>query len=353
MANIAPSEGLPQAYQLSAHLIYRNTTDRVPVTLIFPAGWLPQAPVTCHIGKAASSVTITAISPPEGRARRILTLDSGHKIFVDASHMPAFLNQAKWSVAIDRAERAPLSLLIIISLAVTLCGGALTYLFLPKIGDMLADHIPEPIIEQLSQATLFQLDNFALSASELPQDKQDSLIAHHKKLLVQADLPDDIALLFRSSELMGPNALALPGGPVIILDELVEIAPSDDAIVGVIAHEIAHIALQHNRKHLARDSLFAIMQMMVSGTQDLVQTTNVMKNLVFSGYSRQFEEEADYLARQWLQKAGYDVTQFDAMLIALHTHDCKDPCPENDNNTASGWFDTHPSLSERLSVQPQ
>ena len=40
------------------------------------------------------------------------------------------------------------------------------------------------------------------------------------------------------------------------------------------------------------------------------------------------------------------------MLIALYNRDCKDDnCTRETEAASSGWFDSHPSLSERLSLQ--
>ena len=53
-----------------------------------------------------------------------------------------------------------------------------------------------------------------------------------------------------------------------------------------------------------------------------------------------------------MTQAGYDLAAFDEMLIALYQQHCDEKsCDESDKS--SGWFDTHPSLSERLSLQGQ
>ena len=338
---------------IQGYLVYARTTDRVSVSLTFPPSWQMADPVRCTIGKATSSVIISAISPPEGRTPRILTLDNGNKIFIAAKDFPPQLNQHKWAGRIDRAERSFLPYLIGITVLVMLCFAGLAYWGLPKLSDKLATYIPEPVIAEISDGTLSQLDSIAFQESRLMDSRQEALQKRFALLRAQSGLPADITLLFRSSSLMGPNALALPGGPVILLDELVEIAPSDDGISGVLAHELAHIALQHNRKQLARNGLFSLIAILTGTAQDFATSTGLLKNLVFSSYSREFEEEADRLARLWMAEAGYDSTAFDEMLIALYEHHCGDECPESLHEEASGFFHSHPSLSERLTLQGQ
>lgn len=341
-----------RAVSVSAYMVYARTTQRVAVTLHFPENWSKDKALTLETGEARSLVLITEISEPEGRVARKITLDNGNKIFISADDMPAFLNQKIWAQHLDKAERSSFGLLISVSVCVTLLFGIAAYMLFPKIADKAADYIPESLIAQISEATLFQLDNLLLDESQLPDTKQQELNEMFAKLREEADLPKTISLLYRSSSLLGANALALPGGPVVLLDDLVTLAPSNDGIAGVLAHELAHIALRHNRKSIARDGLYSLIAIMMTGGPDIAAGSEIMKSLVFSGYSREFEEEADLLARQWMKQAGFDLAAFDEMLIALYQQDCDESrCDESDES--SGWFDTHPSLSERLSLQSQ
>lgn len=349
----SPSSRSPSAaVSVSAFMIYARTTQRVPVIVHFPSHWSKDKPIMLEVGEARSSQFITDISAPEGRVARKLTLDNGNKIFISSDDMPAFLNQKIWAERLDKAERSSFGLLISVSVFITLLFGAATYFLFPKMADKAADYIPDSLVNQISEATIFQLDSFFLDESRLPDAKQQELYEIFIKLREQADLSQDITLLYRSSTLLGANALALPGGPVVLLDDLVTLAPSNDGIAGVLAHELAHIALRHNRKTIARDGLYSLIAIMMSGGPDIAAGSEIMKNLVFSGYSREFEEEADLLARQWMTQAGYDLAAFDEMLIALYQQHCDEKsCDEADKS--SGWFDTHPSLSERLSLQGQ
>ena len=139
---------------------------------------------------------------------------------------------------------------------------------------------------------------------------------------------------------------------MILLDELEDIAPSDDGIAGVLAHELAHIALGHNRKQLARDGIFSLLSYMIGDVEALSQSTSLLKTAVFSSYSREFEAQADSLARTYMRHANIDASAFDEMLHALYHSHCGEECPDDVAQKASGWFDSHPSLSERLSLQP-
>jgi len=341
-----------QPITLNGFMVYKATTDRVPVTITFDANWPQTKQLSCVIGKARQSFHVDNLSPPEGRAPRILTLDNGNKLFIAPQDFPKSLETHKWAGRINRAERAPLITLIMASLIILgLFGGAL-YWSLPKIADRLAHFLPDTLITQLSDATLEQLDTLFLAESQLSDTRKADLTRRYEALRDIAGISSDVPLLFRSSSLMGPNALALPGGPVILLDELEDIAPSDDGIAGVLAHELAHIALGHNRKQLARDGIFSLLSYMIGDVEALSQSTSLLKTVVFSGYSREFEAQADSLARTYMRHANIDASAFDEMLHALYHSHCGEECPDDVAQKASGWFDSHPSLSERLSLQP-
>ena len=71
-----------------------------------------------------------------------------------------------------------------------------------------------------------------------------------------------------------------------------------------------------------------------------------------AGYSREFEAQADSLARAYMRDANIDASAFDEMLHTLYHAHCGEECADDVEQKASGWFDSHPSLSERLSLQP-
>ena len=124
-------------------------------------------------------------------------------------------------------------------------------------------------------------------------------------------------LILDSNEI---NAFATSGGHIFVTRGLIGCANSEDALAAVIAHEIAHIQLQHSIKAIKTSRI--TQAIMITGTSaanvagqylDLKELTdvfdesvgNIVTTLVNNGYSQTQEFEADSLALSILASAGY------------------------------------------------
>ena len=98
------------------------------------------------------------------------------------------------------------------------------------------------------------------------------------------------------------NAIALPGGPIIIFRGLLDQAQSSDELAGVLAHEMTHVARRHAMERLMEalglSFIFGVMLGDI-GSGILVAGGEVVVNLSFS---RHAEAEADDGAIVLLQK---------------------------------------------------
>jgi Zn-dependent protease with chaperone function len=109
------------------------------------------------------------------------------------------------------------------------------------------------------------------------------------------------------------NAFALPGGPIYVHRGTIEAAQSESELAGVIAHEIAHIALRHgthqaSKAYLAQAGLGALGGVLGSGTAGTIigAVGGLGLNTLFLKYSRGAETQADVLGAQIMARAGYD-----------------------------------------------
>jgi Zn-dependent protease with chaperone function len=94
------------------------------------------------------------------------------------------------------------------------------------------------------------------------------------------------------------NAAALPGGHIVIFDELLKQADSPDELAGVLAHEIAHVERRHTTQAMIRELGLGVFVSALGGT-----TGASAEALLSAGYSRAAENEADSDAIETLRRA--------------------------------------------------
>ena len=157
-------------------------------------------------------------------------------------------------------------------------------------------------------------------------------------------------MLLDSSEI---NAFATSGGHIFITRGLIAAAASEDALAGVIAHEIAHIQLQHSIKAIKTSRI--TQALMVTGASaagvaagyDVNELTDIfnesvgeiVNTMVNNGYSQNQEFEADNTALSLLASAGYNPSGLVDMLRELNKIQSGRP---------GGFNKTHPTPARRI-----
>ena len=160
-------------------------------------------------------------------------------------------------------------------------------------------------------------------------------------------------IIFHKSELIGANALAFPGGPIVITDDLVALMKDDDLILAVIAHEFAHIQERHSLQQIIEVVGVAAAASVLFGSNDMLleEASVVGINLWASKKSRTFEKEADLIALKYMENARLDKSAFAKAIHSLTEHYCGQSSKSVQkcvDHSESGWFSSHPSGSERM-----
>jgi predicted Zn-dependent protease len=92
---------------------------------------------------------------------------------------------------------------------------------------------------------------------------------------------------------LGPNAFALPGGTIVVTDELLTLlAGRDDVLIGVLGHEHGHVQRRHGMRLLVQVTLIGTATAIAVGDFSSVLAA-APALLGQSAYSRDFEREAD------------------------------------------------------------
>jgi hypothetical protein len=132
---------------------------------------------------------------------------------------------------------------------------------------------------------------------------------------------------------------------------LIEAAKNEGELAGVIAHEVAHIALRHgthnaSKAYATQGGLGVLGGILTRGsTRSTAQIINVIgglgMNAVFLKYSRDAETQADIVGAQIMARAGYDPMDMARFFETLRKQHDKDP------GALSQFLSDHPSPVNR------
>jgi predicted Zn-dependent protease len=147
------------------------------------------------------------------------------------------------------------------------------------------------------------------------------------------------------------NAFALPGGYIYVDRGLIQRTSNVSELAGVLAHEVAHVALRHGARNLER-------QMRTSGMSQLLwrkilgrgpvidqQALHLGTYLWTAKHSRTDEAAADREAVKYLIDTGVDPNGMVQLFEELMREEQANP-----HETAGGaeWFSSHPNTASRM-----
>ena len=102
-----------------------------------------------------------------------------------------------------------------------------------------------------------------------------------------------------------PNAFALPGGKVFLLDALLQRAQNADEVAGILAHELGHVHYRHSMRMLIQTGgtsfLLGLLLGDVTGGSAVIFAA---RSVLQASHSREAEQEADDFAAAIMQKLG-------------------------------------------------
>ena len=261
--------------------------------------------------------------------------------------------------------------------------GVLGYQFgIPWLAREVAYRIPPEVEADIATQGMKELDKYVFKPTTLARERQETLRAMFAELGAASTIPARIE--FRDGNYIGANAFALPGGVVVMTDQLEQLLKEDDGrIAAVLAHEIGHLEHRHGARHILQDSIAALAAATVlgdvSGISGLVAMLPAL--VTHTANSRAFEREADAFAHSLLRKTGRSPRLLGEALAALEKEqekawrdvgDCKvaldDPppgqsAPDKGSDKAEkdspaqrrrpsagdlGYLSTHPPTEERI-----
>ncbi len=221
------------------------------------------------------------------------------------------------------------------------------YYLLPWTAAVVARTIPASIELQLGRATLDSLDHGLVKPSRLPEAEQQRIRDNFAALRRPADPGHDYRILFRQGDRIGANALALPGGTIVVTDELVKLVGTGTGMMGVLAHEAGHVTQRHGLQQIFQASAVGALAAYFLGDISSMLAT-VPAAMLSLRYSRDHEREADAFAVEVLRDNHLPVSAFaDALQQLEDAHGGGRRQAANDDEE-EGFFSTHPLTRQRI-----
>ena len=327
---------------IRGHLYEPGSSERVDATLARGEGWyhLIRADDT-----AGTRVEIRGASERLAGIAQTLTLSTGQR-FVPFEELPSgFLGAAdtgvsRWTDWLERVSPVKAAVLVaVLALAILGLRAAV-----PIAADLAAVMIPDRVEAFIGRQAFREFDATLLAPSRLADSRRVRIETAAQALAQRGGIDPIPQIHFRDAPLLGANAFALPGGPIVITDDLVRVLGFDGRIVAVLAHELGHVQERHGLRRVLRVGGMFVIASLVLGADDslLEELAAIAVATASAGYSRDFEHDADALAGRLLENAGRSAGDLADALRALLEH-CGEPC-RND----SGWLSTHPGIESRI-----
>ncbi|RTL36402.1 MAG: M48 family metallopeptidase [Burkholderiales bacterium] len=265
------------------------------------------------------SVPLNRITWPERQRhgqRQILLPGGGLLSIDDAAAFDA------WARASGRADSLVVRWqqswrLAMLSLLLMLAGLAAGYRWgLPWAVDTAVDLTPVAAEQRLGEQVLAGLEGDWLRPSQLTTAQQQAWRDRWSRHLARAQaagstpLPGRYVIHIRDGgKSLGPNAFALPGGDIVITDELLTLlADEPDAVMTVLAHELGHVHHRHGLRLMLRAGAVGVVTSVIVGDFSALLAA-APAVLASNAYSRDNEREADQYGRSLARAAGADTSR--------------------------------------------
>jgi Zn-dependent protease with chaperone function len=311
--------------------------------------WLADG--TLHYGE--QRVPVAALTWPERQRhgqRQLLLPGGGLLSFADAAAFDA------WAQASGRGDSVVVRwqqswTLALLSLVLLVAGLAAGYRWgLPWAVDRAVDVLPLSAEQRLSEHLLASLDGDWLHPTRMEAAQQQAWRDRWQQMLDRArtaggpPVPERYQIHFRrGARALGPNAFALPGGDVVITDELLELLKDEpDAVLTVLAHELGHVQHRHGVRMVLRAGAVGVVTSVVLGDfSSLLAAAPAL--LATNAYSRDNEREADHYGRALARAGGADTSRMAVFFERL----AKKHATVEDHALAIA-ISTHPADAERV-----
>lgn len=280
---------------------------------------------------------------PLGNLPHEIRLPNGALITIDNHHdVSAFLGKQKQFIALLEQHKLFWLLALIL---VPICLYLIIDRGIPAAAKAVTPLVPEQVLKEVDLQVMTMLDSTVLEPSQLDEQEQLTLPNYLSNEKYASTLAlENYTISYRSSKSFGANAFALPGGSIVLTDDLYQLLKDDQqALIAVLLHEIGHVEHQHGLQLIAETAATSLLVTYFFGDMEgIVETfTGTALTVVQNQFSQQLEKEADSFAVEQLQRLGIPPSALgNALAKLVKTHD--------NDVLLEKYFSSHPSVKDRI-----
>ncbi|MEB3236165.1 MAG: M48 family metallopeptidase [Candidatus Sericytochromatia bacterium] len=233
----------------------------------------------------------------------------------------------------DRGDRV----LAVVLLAIVGLFVLLVIWGIPQVGHQVTKWVP-PAWER-------KLGDSALKSVVVGKAETGGVRVGMVEAIVKRLTPDEATWSFRVTLAPGDtrvNAMALPGGAIVVTQGLLERCSTPEELAGVLAHEIVHVQRRHGLQRMGQELGIQLLLLVLTGG-DPSDLWSGAAGLAGLHHSRQAEDEADKEGLALMLKARIDpqgmVRSF-RMLQKLSA--------ESEATALPAFLSDHPAVADRL-----
>ena len=287
---------------------------------------------------------VSADSPIASGPRSLKLPDGAQLRTTDPAVSALFARSDRLETFVHGLERRwPFALAALVLIAVT-AWWAIVH-GLPLAAEAIARQIPVRADAAIGEHALAAIDGRMCGPSRLSAPMQERLQRDFTKLVADLDDVHRYRLHLRNCPGLGPNAFALPGGPVVLTDQLAEFGRDFSELTAVLAHEVGHVRLRHGLRTLLQGAgLVALISTLAGDAAAITSIAVTVPTVILqSGYSREFEDEADTFALARMKQIGISPRAFAEILQRIDQ-----ARGGKGSRAARDYFSTHPLTAARV-----
>jgi predicted Zn-dependent protease len=316
--------------------------DALPVLLSVEQG---------HLVVAAADGTVlerqhlerVGISEPFRHAPRWIALPGGATLEVperDGEFARALRDAGVETSPSVRLREWPAAVAIALAVLVAALAGAYVK-GVPAAARWVAFALGPRLEARMGQELLSVLDQHYFRSSRLDPRRRQRIAARFARGAAATAPGVRYRLEFRAGRAHAVNAVALPGGIIVLLDGLVDFAVEEDAVLGVLGHELGHVVHKHTARQIFQSvGVGAAGGLLWGDFAGSAASAPVALGML--RYSREFEREADDFAVAFVRNQKLSASAVSSFFRRVRQREM------SRGDSFPGFLSTHPSTDERI-----